>query len=100
MDLAEKMDQAKACQGHVGTSATAYFGRAVFHAEYCDACLDALIDVTEGRASAELRGTWRKQDGCKLHLVLVRDPVQSRALFLARNYPCCLRELAQSVPKI
>lgn len=89
------MDQAKACERHLGTGPTAYFDRAIFHAEYCDLCLDIVISVT-GRAGGEgVREAWRTLDGCKLHLTLCRDLVQSRALFLARNYPCCLRELTK-----
>lgn len=100
MDLGERMGQAKACQEHLGAGATAYFERAIFHAENCDPCLDALIEIAGARGSSGLRAAWRKLDGCKLHLVMVHDPVQSRAVFLARNYPCCLRELAQAALKM
>jgi hypothetical protein len=96
MDVAAEIDQSKACQSHLGSGPTPYFDRAIFHAEYCDSCLDIVIEMTGSKANQEVRAAWRKLDGCKLHLVLVRDPVQSRAIFLARNYPCCLWELAQA----
>jgi hypothetical protein len=96
MDVAAKMDQAKACESHLGSGPTPYFDRGIFHAEYCDACLDIVIETTGLKANREARAALRKLDGCKLHLELVWDPVQSRAIFLARNYPCCLRELART----
>lgn len=88
-----EMGHANACENHLGKGPSRYFDRAIFHAEYCDLCLDIVI-ATIGLVGADvLRREWRMKDGCKLHLQLVRDVAESRAVFLARNYPCCLREL-------